>query len=75
MAIGSSSTKLDASGRFTSPIVTEVESADTFYPAEDYHQDYIETTGRSCHVTNPWPQLEKQKQAEDEASDTPASTP
>ena len=35
----------------------EVETADAFYPAEEYHQDYIETTGRSCHVMNPWPHL------------------
>ena len=31
-------------------IVTEIEPAEMFYPAEDYHQDYIEKTGRSCHV-------------------------
>jgi len=35
-------------------IVTQVEPAKTFYPAEDHHQDYIEKTGRACHVTNPW---------------------
>jgi peptide methionine sulfoxide reductase msrA/msrB len=35
-------------------IVTQVEAAKTFYPAEDYHQDYIEKTGRACHVQNPW---------------------
>lgn len=35
-------------------IVTIVEPAKTFYPAEDYHQDYVETTGRACHVANPW---------------------
>ncbi len=35
-------------------IVTQVESADTFYPAEDYHQDYIVVTGRTCNVKNPW---------------------
>ena len=34
-------------------IVTEVEPADTFYPAEDYHQDYIVKTGRTCHVNIP----------------------
>jgi peptide-methionine (S)-S-oxide reductase len=33
---------LVASGRFNQPIVTEIESAGPFYPAEDYHQDYYE---------------------------------
>lgn len=28
------------SGAFRDPIVTEVTAAGTFYPAEDYHQDY-----------------------------------
>ncbi|MGW8313331.1 MAG: peptide-methionine (S)-S-oxide reductase MsrA [Desulfuromonadales bacterium] len=28
------------SGRFDSPIVTEITAASTFYPAEDYHQNY-----------------------------------
>jgi peptide-methionine (S)-S-oxide reductase len=28
------------SGRFTQPIATEIVAATTFYPAEDYHQDY-----------------------------------
>ncbi len=35
-------------------IVTEIEKAKTFFPAEDYHQDYIERTGRTCHVADPW---------------------
>ncbi len=35
-------------------IVTQVQSAMTFFPAEDYHQDYITRTGRACHVRNPW---------------------
>jgi len=35
-------------------IVTEVQAAGQFWPAEDYHQDYIVKTGRSCHVKNPW---------------------
>jgi len=27
---------------FRNPIVTEIKALDTFYPAEDYHQDYYE---------------------------------
>ncbi len=35
-----SKVSLEASGRFQEPIVTEIVPATTFYPAEDYHQDY-----------------------------------
>jgi peptide methionine sulfoxide reductase msrA/msrB len=35
-------------------IVTQVEPAKMFWPAEDYHQDYVVNTGRACHVANPW---------------------
>ncbi|RLS76823.1 MAG: peptide-methionine (S)-S-oxide reductase [Planctomycetota bacterium] len=33
--------KLDQARAFPRPIVTEVTKATTFYPAEDYHQDYF----------------------------------
>ncbi|MFV8833531.1 peptide-methionine (S)-S-oxide reductase MsrA [Aquisalimonas sp.] len=33
---------LEASGRFEDPIVTRIRDADTFYLAEDYHQDYYQ---------------------------------
>jgi len=33
--------KLDAARVFPGKIVTEVVKAETFYPAEDYHQDYF----------------------------------
>jgi peptide methionine sulfoxide reductase msrA/msrB len=34
---------LDASGRFAKPIAVAVLPAQTFYPAEDYHQKYYKT--------------------------------
>jgi peptide-methionine (S)-S-oxide reductase len=42
---------LDASGRFTRPIVTEVAPAASFWRAEDYHQRYLEKNhGGFCHL-------------------------
>ncbi|RJP19555.1 MAG: peptide-methionine (R)-S-oxide reductase [Candidatus Abyssobacteria bacterium SURF_5] len=35
---------LDASGRFEKPIVTEIVPFTNFYKAEDYHQDYYDTS-------------------------------
>ncbi len=34
--------KLDKSGMFDKPIVTQIIKASEFYPAEEYHQDYSE---------------------------------
>jgi len=34
--------KLDASGAWDRPIVTEITELDVFYEAEDYHQNYFE---------------------------------
>jgi peptide methionine sulfoxide reductase msrA/msrB len=32
--------RLEQSGRFSKPIVTEIREANSFYPAEEYHQDF-----------------------------------
>jgi peptide-methionine (S)-S-oxide reductase len=41
----------DRSGRFRSPIVTEVAPAATFWRAEEYHQKYLMKRGvGSCHL-------------------------
>lgn len=34
--------KLDQSGIYKDPVVTEITRAQTFYPAEAYHQNYLE---------------------------------
>ena len=43
--------KMQASGKFRRPIVTEITPASTFYRAEDYHQKYLAKRGIShCHI-------------------------
>lgn len=43
--------RLDESGVFGRPIVTEITPASTFWPAEDYHQQYVHKRGGgSCHI-------------------------
>lgn len=39
--------KLNNSGAFRAPIVTEITKFDTFYPAENYHQNYFQQNGRA----------------------------
>ena len=40
-------TELKRHKTFSAPIVTEVVPVKTFYPAEDYHQDYLKKRGKS----------------------------
>jgi peptide-methionine (S)-S-oxide reductase len=43
--------RLEAAGRFTRPIVTEITPASSFWRAEEYHQRYLEKRGvASCHL-------------------------
>ena len=43
--------RLIAGHRFPRPIVTQVVPAATFWPAEEYHQKYLEKRGAtSCHI-------------------------
>ena len=60
-----SKTQLAQSGRFSKEIVTEIKEATTFYPAEDYHQDYYkknpkhykedrQASGRDEFIENMW---------------------
>jgi peptide-methionine (S)-S-oxide reductase len=50
-AAQASKEKLDASGRFHGPIVTEITPAGPFYRAEEYHQRYLEKHGQAhCSI-------------------------
>jgi peptide-methionine (S)-S-oxide reductase len=60
-----SKAELANSGRFDRPIATEITQASTFYPAEDYHQNYYKTNsvkykvyrfgcGRDQRLTQLW---------------------
>lgn len=43
---------LQKSGKFSRPIATEIVPAQTFYRAEDYHQQYLAKRGmRHCHIS------------------------
>ncbi|HSS49700.1 MAG TPA: peptide-methionine (S)-S-oxide reductase MsrA [Thermoanaerobaculia bacterium] len=43
--------RLEKSGRYKRPIVTQIEPASDFWKAEDYHQQYLEKRGlATCHI-------------------------
>ena len=44
-AAEASKAALEASGRFTDPVVTAIEPAGSYYAAEDYHQKYFQKQG------------------------------
>jgi peptide methionine sulfoxide reductase msrA/msrB len=43
--------QVGASGKWSSPLVTEIVAAGDFWPAEDHHQDYLQNNpdGYTCH--------------------------
>lgn len=55
--------KLDESGAYASPIVTEITPFSNFYPAEDYHQNYFQENGYApyCRVVIA-PKMDKLKE-------------
>jgi len=56
--------QLTTAKTFSKPIVTEVSPLKTFYPAEDYHQDYVKHHPSNPYVmANSIPKLEKLKKA------------
>lgn len=74
IAAQASKKRLDESGHFSDPIVTEILPLDIFYPAEEYHQDYYKKnpmgykmyragSGRDNFLEKAWrelnPELEK----------------
>ncbi len=51
VAARNSKDEMDRSGRFKRPIVTEIVAAPEFWPAEEYHQRYLEKRGLAhCHL-------------------------
>jgi peptide-methionine (S)-S-oxide reductase len=50
-AARASKEKLETSGLYNRPIVTQIVPAPVFYRAEEYHQRYLEKRGvSSCHI-------------------------
>ncbi len=63
--------EVDDSHIFKAKIVTEIVAAGTFYPAEDYHQQYLAKNGGTCH-TGP---AEVHTQLAKNSKLTPAASP
>jgi peptide-methionine (S)-S-oxide reductase len=54
--------QLDAAKVYSRPLVTKVEPFQAFYPAEDYHQDYLKNNPNNPYIMyNDLPKLENLK--------------
>ena len=54
--------QLEQAAIFKAPIVTRIEPEQTFYPAEDYHQDYLTRNPTSVYIMiNDLPKIENLK--------------
>jgi peptide-methionine (S)-S-oxide reductase len=54
--------QLEQAAIFKAPIVTRIEPDQTFYPAEDYHQDYLTRNPTSPYIMiNDLPKIENLK--------------
>jgi peptide-methionine (S)-S-oxide reductase len=47
MAAMASKERVEKSGRFNRPVVTQIEPAPNFWRAEEYHQHYLQKRGHS----------------------------
>jgi peptide-methionine (S)-S-oxide reductase len=56
--------QLEAAKVYSRPLVTKVEPFQVFYPAEDYHQDYLKNNPNNPYIVyNDLPKLENLKRA------------
>lgn len=50
-AARASKAQLELSGKYRRPIATDIQPAPAFYPAEEYHQQYLAKRGlKHCHI-------------------------
>lgn len=67
--------ELNRSGKYKNLIVTEVVPAKTFYPAEEYHQDYLKKSGqKSCSFNGNLQEEEEEEEEEEKSENIPQTS-